>query len=64
MHIINSDSIVCPKQAAAMLAVSVTTLWRLRRTGEFPPPIRLSARRIGWRVSAIQEYLVRRQESF
>jgi len=62
MHII-SESIASPKQTAAMLAVSVTTLWRLRRAGEFPPPIRLSTRRIGWRVSTIQEYLSRRQES-
>lgn len=60
---IQLDSVICPKQAAAMLAVSVTTLWRPRRAGEFPPPIRLSARRIGWRVSVIQDYLNRRQDS-
>lgn len=56
------DSILSPKQAAALLAVSLTTLWRLRRFGTFPPAIRLSARRIGWRLSAIQDYLNRQQD--
>ena len=57
-----NDSVICPKQVAKMLSISVTTLWRLRRAGVFPPAIKLSAHRIGWRESEIQAYLDRRLE--
>ena len=30
------------------LGLSRTTIWRLRRAGEFPQPIRLSANAVGW----------------
>ena len=30
------------KQVAAILGVSVTTVWRMRRRGEFPNPVQLS----------------------
>lgn len=51
------DKVISPKETASILGVSVTTLWRLRREQSFPPAIRLSARRIGWKISTIRAYM-------
>lgn len=51
------DNVISPQETAAILGISITTLWRLRRDGCFPPEIHLSARRIGWRTSAIRAYM-------
>ena len=44
----------------ARLGLSRTTIWRLRRAGEFPQPIRLSANAVGWPVHVIDEWLATR----
>ena len=45
------------------LGLSRTTIWRLRRAGEFPPPIRLSANAVGWPAHLIDEWLTARPEA-
>ena len=45
------------------LGLSRTTIWRLRRAGEFPQPIRLSANAVGWPVHLIDEWLTARPEA-
>lgn len=40
-----------PKAAADLMGVSRTTLWRLARDGILAPPLHLSARARGWRLS-------------
>ena len=44
----------------AQLNLSRTTIWRLRRAGQFPQPIRLSANAVGWPVHLIDEWLAER----
>ena len=41
----------------AELGLSRTTIWRLRRAGEIPDPIRLSANAVGWRAHVIDQWL-------
>ena len=43
-----------------MISVSRSTLHRLRRAGEFPAAIQLSANAVGWRRSDIDAWLADR----
>ena len=45
------------KKVAAVLDVSITTLWRLVRAGKFPPPLRISAGRVGWRARRVLQWI-------
>jgi predicted DNA-binding transcriptional regulator AlpA len=47
---LEADRIVSVHQFAAYLGVSAATIRRKTRRGEIPPPVRLSERRIGWRI--------------
>ena len=44
----------------ALLNLSRTTIWRMRRTGLLPQLIRLSANAIGWPAHVIDEWLAQR----
>jgi len=44
-------------QVLAATGVSRTTLWRMVRAATFPQPIYLTGRKIGWRQSAVQDWL-------
>ncbi len=39
-----------------MFGVSRATLWRMRKRGELPEPVRISRGVIGWRASVIAEF--------
>ena len=47
----------------ALLNLSRTTIWRLRRAGLFPEPIRLSANAVGWLAHVIDEWLAARPQA-
>ena len=47
----------------ALLNLSRTTIWRMRRAGEFPQPIRLSANAVGWPAHVIDEWLAQRPQA-
>ena len=47
----------------AQLSLSRTTVCRLRRAGEFPQPIRLSANTVSWPAHVIDEWLAARPEA-
>ena len=47
----------------AQLNLSRTTIWRLRRAGVFPQPIRLSANAVGWPADVIDEWLSERPKA-
>ena len=49
------------REVAALLGLSVVTLWRLRRRHDFPKPIRLSPGRIGFLESDIAAWLEARR---
>lgn len=40
-----------------LLPFSAATLWRKVRTGEFPAPVKLSARITAWRAEAVKDWL-------
>lgn len=46
-----------------LLNLSRTTIWRLRRAGKFPQPIRLSANAVGWFAYVIYEWMAERPQA-
>lgn len=59
MTIDNDDDneVLKPRDVFALTTLSRTTIWRLRRLGEFPPPLRLSPGRLAWRRRAVKRWL-------
>ena len=55
------NRILRPRVLANRLGISIKTLWRLRRRGDFPAPIQLSPGCIGWRTSDIDAWLSARE---
>lgn len=53
----NLDRVVSENEAAAIIGYSKDTLRREFRAGRAPPRVRLSGRRIGYRLSAIYAFL-------
>jgi len=51
------DRIMRPREVMQMLGLSLPTIWRMRRRGEFPEPLRLSPGAVGWRASTIAKWL-------
>lgn len=49
--------VISAKQAADRCNISLSTWRRLQKMGVGPAPIRLSARRIGWRVQDVDNYI-------
>jgi predicted DNA-binding transcriptional regulator AlpA len=59
------DQIIRPRPLAQRLAVSTTTLWRMRRLPKhpLPEPIQISKGAKGWRESTIQQWLSERERT-
>ena len=51
-----NSKIFSTKDVLARLNVAPATLWRMRRDGLFPRPIKISDRRIGWPLHIIEEW--------
>jgi predicted DNA-binding transcriptional regulator AlpA len=49
--------VLTTKRAAAFVGRSVDHWERLHRAGKVPPPIRLGARALGWRVGDLVDWL-------
>jgi len=45
------------KQLIEKLGLSRSTLWRMRRAGEFPNPVHISKGRVGYIASAVDEFI-------
>ena len=45
------------RKVAAVLDVSITTLWRLVRAKKFPGGLRISAGRVGWRARRVLQWI-------
>ncbi|MBE3072624.1 MAG: AlpA family phage regulatory protein [Acidobacteria bacterium] len=43
--------ILRPREVQQLLGLSETSVWRLRRAGDFPKAVRLTRVAIGWRYS-------------
>lgn len=51
------DYVLSRRQLASLLGVSVDTLKHLERAGDAPPRVQLSARRVGYRASAVEAWM-------
>jgi predicted DNA-binding transcriptional regulator AlpA len=46
-----------PEVRRRLGGIAHSTLWRMVRADEFPPPIKVSKRRIAWYVDVVEEFL-------
>lgn len=53
--------IISPRHVRLIVGIAPITIWRLRREGKFPPPLRLTKGRIGWRRSDLERWLAERE---
>jgi len=44
-------------EVVELTGLSGTTLWRLRRRGEFPDPVQLAQQRVGWIEDEVIEWI-------
>lgn len=56
------DDIVAKRETAKLCGFSVSTLERLLARNEFPSPILLSPRRVGWPRSVVLEWRSKRPQ--
>jgi len=54
--------IMSRRQVYEALGISDVTLWRLVKNRQFPKPIKISPRRIGWTQETVQAWLAERTE--
>ena len=45
------------RQVAALLDISITTLWREVRAGRFPRAVQISPGRVGWPAQWVQRWM-------
>ena len=57
----NDQRVINTRQLADLLNVSVATVRRLDRDRKLPPAVKLSERRIGWRMAEVQRWIASRQ---
>ena len=58
----SADTILNKKQVAAMIGVSISSLDRMIKRGEFDQPRQLSPRRVGWPLSYVQAWIASRPQ--
>jgi predicted DNA-binding transcriptional regulator AlpA len=60
---LQQNSILLLKDVIAITRLSQATIYRYLKDpdNDFPHPVRLGIKRIGWRASAIENYLLTRQ---
>jgi len=51
------DCLLSWPEVQRAIGLSRPQIWRLRRDGNFPAPLRLSTHRVGWRVSELRAWL-------
>lgn len=55
---LTTDQILRPAQVADLLGISVVSLWRLRKRGDFPTAFKICGGRIvGWKASTINMWI-------
>lgn len=53
----NTDPILRINEVQSLTKLSRSTIYRLLRLSTFPRPVALGARAVGWRASAIREWI-------
>jgi len=57
IEIVSKLRIVRAAELANLLGISQTSLWRWRKSGDFPQPIALGARMVGWKIIDVEAWL-------
>lgn len=55
------DPVLTLAQVRAAVSYSPSSVWRMIKAGTFPRPVRLGPGRVGWRQSAVAEWLDARE---
>lgn len=55
------DYVVRIKQVMKMTGLGRSTIYKLRSEHKFPAPIQLSDRAVGWRISAIEQWIAQQE---
>lgn len=45
------------KEVSELLSLSKSTIWRLRREGDFPEPLKLGPKSVGWYESDVTAWI-------
>ncbi|TKF31282.1 helix-turn-helix transcriptional regulator [Enterovibrio norvegicus] len=45
------------KEISELLGLSKSTIWRMRRDGLFPAPLKIGPRAVGWRESDVTDWI-------
>ena len=53
----NPHRILSRREVAALLGVSMITLWRMVRARRFPRPLRISPGRVGWPARIVLRWI-------
>lgn len=57
IEIVSKLRIVRAAELAKLLGISSTSLWRFRQSGDFPQPIALGSRMVGWKIIDIELWI-------
>jgi predicted DNA-binding transcriptional regulator AlpA len=55
------DRVLRLPEVLAMVGIGRTLLLAMTKNGEFPPPLKLTARLRGWKLSAVQAFLASKE---
>ena len=55
------DRIISSKELTQRIPLNRTSIYRMVRQGRFPPPIQITASRIGWRLSTVLAWMADRE---
>lgn len=58
---VQGDPIYRPREAANYLGLTRSSIYRLVDSGKLPRPIRVTAQASGWRLSALEAFLTKRE---
>ena len=53
----------CP-DVLRLVGLSKATLYRLVRKGEFPAPVKLASRAVGWKLTDVRAWVASRESTF
>lgn len=57
-----AERLIRPAELLERLNISKPTLWRMRRSGSFPEPIRISPGCVGWKESTVEKWISEREQ--
>jgi prophage regulatory protein len=60
---LSPEELILRADLKRLVPLSVTTIWRMERRGEFPRRISISEKRVAWRRSEIEAWLEKRVAS-